>query len=183
MTHYGTKLPSSEATSLSSISSSSSISTSKASLITQDFWPTMVPSSHHYSSLKKVLKNVNLKHWKSKFEMTRGCQDSLIRQDLLRVLPPFQTFQKSPTSKLACLNINQNTFFIFQFLKIQQNTLWFLKTKTCTWEMAEGLVDLMVLELTKHFWQPCLLLCSSWTVEHQVENIWSLAPGQILAPM
>ena len=118
------------------------------------------------SVIEKGFKNVNLKHWKSKFEMTRGCQDSLIRQDLLRVLPPFQTFQKSPTSKLACLNINQNTFFIFQFLKIQQNTLWFLKTKTCTWEMAEGLVDLMVLELTKHFWQPGFtftFIMNSWT--------------------
>ena len=117
------------------------------------------------SVIEKGFINVNLKHWKSKFEMTRGCQDSLIRQDLLRV-PPFQTFQKSPTSKLACLNINQNTFFIFQFLKIQQNTLWFLKTKTCTWEMAEGLVDLMVLELTKHFWQPgftFMFIMNSWT--------------------
>ena len=117
------------------------------------------------SVIEKGFINVNLKHWKSKFEMTRGCQDSLIRQDLLRVLP-FQTLQKSPTSKLACLNITQNTFFIFQFLKIQQNTLWFLKTKTCTWEMAEGLVDLMAwTSLADFFCQHCHWSNGTWTDE------------------
>ena len=78
------------------------------------------------------MENESGAYWKSKFEMMWGCQQSLIRQDLLHTASPFPSSLNSPQGKLA---------WMFNQIWPQPFDIW-VKHAVLLWEQKLVLDDI-----------------------------------------